>query len=206
MTWTCWRHGAMIGSVAGARRPRWARSCARRPGAVGAAGQAGRELLAGLARLVPLLPGACISCVRGHRLDAAAGLRAEKQGAAFGHTKISGKTVLVRGPNALAATVSTPQAAPVIAGTRLRGGSVSIAAGAVVFAAEAIGAARACGCTGQIVARMARLRQRCGVPGGAPRRGVLLLRPPGWIPRSRPRSPRQPQLRVDGHQDRGDPG
>jgi hypothetical protein len=30
----------------------------------------------------------------------------QKRGAPFGHTKISGKTVLVRGLNALAATVS----------------------------------------------------------------------------------------------------
>jgi hypothetical protein len=62
--------------------------------------------------------------------------------------------VLVRGLNALAATISTPQAAPVIAGTRLRGGSANTARGAASFAAEAIGAARAAGCTGLVVARM----------------------------------------------------
>ena len=77
----------------------------------------------------------------------------KKQGAAFGHTKIQGKTVLVRGLNTLAATVCTPLAAPVIAGTRLRGGSANTARGAASFAAEAIGAARAAGCTGTIVAR-----------------------------------------------------
>ena len=38
-----------------------------------------------------------------------------KQGAAFGHTKIQGKSLLVRGLNVLAATVSTPLAAPVLA-------------------------------------------------------------------------------------------
>jgi hypothetical protein len=81
--------------------------------------------------------------VRGHK----------KQGAAFGHTKIQGKTVLVRGLNALAATICTPQAAPVIAGTRLRGGSANTARGAASFAAEAIGAARAAGCAGTIVTR-----------------------------------------------------
>jgi len=78
----------------------------------------------------------------------------KKQGAAFGHTKIQGKTVLVRGLNALAAVVSTPQAAPVIAGSRLRGGSANTARGAASFLAESIGAARAAGCTGVIVARM----------------------------------------------------
>ena len=40
-----------------------------------------------------------------------------KQGARFGHTKIQGKSLLVRGLNALTATVSTPLSAPVIGGT-----------------------------------------------------------------------------------------
>ena len=61
--------------------------------------------------------------------------------------------MLVRGLNTLAATISTPQAAPVIAGTRLRGGSANTACGAAGFAAEAIGAARAAGCTGTILTR-----------------------------------------------------
>src|SRR5205823_1746233 len=66
---------------------------------------AARELLAELARQAPLLPGAGQLAfvdidsmqrrVYGH----------SKQGAAFGHTKISGKTVLVRGLNTLAAAV-----------------------------------------------------------------------------------------------------
>src|SRR5439155_12789976 len=75
----------------------------------------------------------------------------KKQGARFGHTKIQGKSVLVRGLNALAATISTPLSAPVIGGTRLRGGSAASARGAAGFAAQAIGTARACGCTGTIV-------------------------------------------------------
>jgi hypothetical protein len=115
---------------------------------------AGRELLAGLARRVPLLlPGAGQLAfvdidsmqrrVYGHA----------KQGAAFGHTKIQGKTVLVRGLNALAATISTPQAAPVVAATRLRGGNANTARGAASFTAEAIGTARASGCAATIVAR-----------------------------------------------------
>ena len=53
-----------------------------------------------------------------------------KQGAAFGFTKIQGKGLLVRGLNVLAATICTPLAAPVIAGTRLRGGNASSARGA----------------------------------------------------------------------------
>src|SRR5436853_570011 len=61
-----------------------------------------------------------------------------KQGATFGHTKIQGKSLLVRGLNALLATVCTPVAAPVIAGVRLRGGSAGSARGAASFATEAI--------------------------------------------------------------------
>jgi hypothetical protein len=112
-----------------------------------------RRMLASLACEAPVLPGKEVLAfidmdsmqkrVYGHK----------KQGAAFGHTKIQGKTVLVRGLNALAATISTPQAAPVIAGTRLRGGSASTARGAASFTAEAISTARAAGCTGTIVAR-----------------------------------------------------
>ena len=52
------------------------------------------------------------------------------------------KSLLVRGLNALAATISTPLAAPVIAATRLRGGNAASARGAASFAAEAISTAR----------------------------------------------------------------
>ena len=58
-----------------------------------------------------------------------------KQGARFGHTKIQGKSLLVRGLNALAAVVSTPLSAPVIAATRLRGGNAASARGAASLAA-----------------------------------------------------------------------
>jgi Transposase DDE domain group 1 len=77
-----------------------------------------------------------------------------KQGAGFGHTKIQGKALLVRGLNALAAVISTPLAAPVIAATRLRGGSAGSARGAASLAAEAISAARQAGCTGQLLFRI----------------------------------------------------
>ena len=77
----------------------------------------------------------------------------KKQGAAFGHTKIQGKSLLVRGLNALAATISTPLAAPVIAATRLRGGNADSARGAASLATEAVATARATGCTGTLVAR-----------------------------------------------------
>ena len=64
------------------------------------------------------------------------------------------KSLLVRGLNALAAVVSTPLSAPVIAATRLRGGNAASARGAASMAARAIGTARACGCSGTIIVRM----------------------------------------------------
>ena len=47
------------------------------------------------------------------------GLRLPQAEAAFGYTKISGKSLMVRGLNVLAATISTPLGAPVIAGAQL---------------------------------------------------------------------------------------
>jgi hypothetical protein len=60
---------------------------------------------------------------------------------------------VVRDLNALAATISTPLAAPVIAATRLRGGNAKSARGAALLAAEAVAAARGAGCTGTLVVR-----------------------------------------------------
>jgi hypothetical protein len=112
-----------------------------------------RLLLAELARRAPLLPGKDVLAfvdidsqqkrVYGHK----------KQGAAFGHTKIQGKSLLVRGLNALAATISTPLGAPVIAATRLRGGNAGSARGAARFATQAVRTARAAGCSGILVVR-----------------------------------------------------
>ena len=150
------RHGAMPGVFGGLRAPSTLGSFLRSFtwGNVGQLEAAGRGLLAELARRAPLLPGAGVLAfvdidsmqkrVYGHK----------KQGAGFGPTKIQGKTVLVRGLNALAATICTPQAAPVIAATRLRGGRAASARGAASFAAGAAGTARAAGCTGTVVVRM----------------------------------------------------
>jgi hypothetical protein len=76
-----------------------------------------------------------------------------KRGAGFGHTKIQGNGVLVHGLNALAAAVSTPSAAPVITGTRLRGGKVNSARAAALFVTEQIRTARQAGATGDLVVR-----------------------------------------------------
>ena len=103
-----------------------------------------------LARQSPLLPGAEALAFIDIDSTQKRVYGYQKQGARFGHTKIQGKSLLVRGLNALAATVSTPLAAPVIAATRLRGGNAASARGAAGLAAQAIGTARACGCTGTI--------------------------------------------------------
>jgi hypothetical protein len=149
-------HGAMDALFSGVRAPSTLGSHLRSYtwGNVLQIEKAGRALLARLCRQAPLLPGADVLAfididstqkrVYGHK----------KQGARFGHTKIQGKSVLVRGLNALIAAVSTPLAAPVAAATRLRGGNAPSSRGADGLAAQAIAAARASGCTGTIVVRM----------------------------------------------------
>ena len=149
------RHGAMPVLFGGIRAPSTLGSFLRSFtwGNVLQLGKVNRLLLAELARRAPLLPGkdtlAFIDIdsqqkrVYGHK----------KQGAAFGHTKIQGKSLLVRGLNALAAAISTPLGAPVIAATRLRGGNAASSRGAASFATEAVHTARAAGCTGTLVVR-----------------------------------------------------
>jgi Transposase DDE domain group 1 len=76
-----------------------------------------------------------------------------KQGASFGHTKISGKQVLRKGLSPLATTISTRESAPVLAGIRLRAGKASSGKGAASMVREAIKTARAAGATGEILVR-----------------------------------------------------
>ena len=149
------RHGAMPDLFGGTRAPSTLGSHLRSYtwGNVRQLEAVNRLLLGELARRAPLLPGrdtlafvdidAMQKRVYGRR----------KQGAAFGHTKIQGKSLLVRGLNALAATISTPLGAPVIAAVRLRGGNANSARGAAGFAAEAIRTARETGCSGLVIAR-----------------------------------------------------
>jgi Transposase DDE domain group 1 len=149
------RHGAMPVLFGGVRAPSTLGSFLRSFtwGNVLQLQKVHRVFLGELARRAPLLPGADALAfidvdstqkrIYGHK----------KQGAAFGHTKIQGKSLLIRGLNALAATISTPLAAPVIAATRLRGGNANSARGAASLATEAVATARATGCTGTLVAR-----------------------------------------------------
>jgi hypothetical protein len=149
------RHGAMGALFGGVRAPSTLGSFLRSFawGNVLQLEKVGRLVLAELAHRSPLLPGKDVLAfvdidsqqkrVYGHK----------KQGAAFGHTKIQGKSLLVRGLNALAATITTPLGAPVVAATRLRGGNAASARGAATFATGAVHTARATGCTGTLVVR-----------------------------------------------------
>jgi hypothetical protein len=114
---------------------------------------AGRDVLVELARRTPLLDGADALAF----VDIDSMLRRvygkKKQGAGFGHAKVGGYNVWLRGYNPLIATLSTPLCAPVIAATQLRAGNAASARGAAWQIAEAIGTARAAGATGIIVVR-----------------------------------------------------
>jgi hypothetical protein len=97
-----------------------------------------REFLVQLARRTPVLPGAgAVTFV-----DVDSLLRRtygeKKQGVGFGHAKVGGYQVLLRGYNPLVATISSPDAAPVIAATQLRAGNAGAARGAGSLVAEAI--------------------------------------------------------------------
>jgi Transposase DDE domain group 1 len=149
------RHGAMPDLFGGVRAPSTLGSFLRSFtwGNARQVEKASRLLLAELARRAPLLPGKDILAFVDIDSQQKRAYGHKKQGAAFGHTKIQGKSLLVRGLNALAATICTPLAAPVVAATRLRGGNAASSRGAASFATEAVGTARATGCTGTLVAR-----------------------------------------------------
>jgi len=150
------RHGAMDVIFGGVRAPSTLGTFLRAFtwGNVSQMQKAHREFLVNLCREAPLLPGAQTLAfididstqnrVYGYR----------KQGAKYGHTKIAGKSVLVKGLNVLAGIISTPLSAPVVAATRLRGGSAGSARGAAGLVTEAVGVARRCGCTGTVVVRL----------------------------------------------------
>jgi hypothetical protein len=168
------RHGGMSTLFGGIRAPSTLGSHLRcyTWGNVAQLEKAGREFLTALAQEAPLLPGAGTLAfididsmqkrVYGHK----------KQGAKFGHTKIQGKSLLVRGLNALAATISTPLSAPVIAATRLRGGNAASARGAASLAARAIGTAREAGCTGTLIVRLDSAFYNAAVIGAIRRAGA----------------------------------
>jgi hypothetical protein len=149
------RHGAMPATFGGIRAPSTLGSFLRAfdHGNVRQLAAVHRRVLVRLAARTPLLPGAeALAFVDVDSVQRRV-YGATKQGAAFGHAKIASKSLLVRGLNALMATVSTPLASPVVTTARLRGGNAGSARGAASVLAEALGTAREAGATGIIVVR-----------------------------------------------------
>jgi len=150
------RHGAMARIFGGVRAPSTLGSFLRSFtwGNVSQLQKAHREFLAGLCESAPLLPGA--DTLAFIDIDATQNrvYGYKKQGAKYGHTKIASKSVLVKGLNVLGGIISTPLSAPVIASTRLRGGSAASARAAAGLITETIATARRCGCAGRIVVRL----------------------------------------------------
>ncbi|GLX02765.1 IS1380 family transposase [Microtetraspora sp. NBRC 16547] len=149
------RHGGMDKLLAGIRAPSTLGSFLRclKWGNVRQIEKVSRMLLARLVAHTPLLPSANVLAFLDLDSMQKRTYGYAKQGSGFGHTKIQGKSVLVRGLNVLASTLSTPLAAPVITGTRLRGGKANSARGAESFMAESISTARAAGATGILLVR-----------------------------------------------------
>ncbi len=150
------RHGGMDKLFAGVRAPSTLGSFLRgfHWGNVRQLEVVSRRLLVALTGATPVLADAGVLA----HLDIDSAQRRvyghAKQGAGFGAAKVGGYTLRLRGLNPLIAAVSTPSCAPVLVGTRLRGGTANSARGAASFTAEAITTARAAGATGLLVARM----------------------------------------------------
>jgi hypothetical protein len=98
--------------------------------------QSGGRLLPGVGEYAVLDLDSKITRVYGH----------QKVGAHYGYTKVLGY-------NFLAATLSTPLAAPVIVATRLRGGQADTRRNATSFIRQALRTARGCGATGPLLVR-----------------------------------------------------
>jgi hypothetical protein len=149
------RHGGMRGLFSSVYAPSTVGSFLRTftHGHVRQLQAAAHDTLIGLAARTPILTGAEVLCF----LDIDSMLRRvygkQKQGIGFGHAKVGGYNVWLRGYNPLIATLSTPLSAPVVAATRLRSGNAGSARGAASMIAEAISTARSCGASGEIVVR-----------------------------------------------------
>jgi len=99
------------------------------------------RMLARLATVSPVLPGGEVLAFVDVDDTVKATYGYAKQGAGYGYTG-------VKGLNALIATVSSPLAAPLIVGTRLRKGSANSVRGAARLVADAVRTARTAGAGG----------------------------------------------------------
>jgi hypothetical protein len=166
-----------------------------------------RQVLAELAAATPLLPGADVLAFVDIDSTHRQVYGYAKQGAAVGRLKGT-KTL-----HPLLATISTPIAAPVIAGIRLRKGKAADVRGAAPLLAEALATAREAGCkTWCSVERTAVRFRQTGCPRGSRnspcrlgcrqsscmRQGTQRRRSvwrPGWTSRSCPTSSATRRLR-----------
>jgi DDE family transposase len=106
------------------------------------------QVLANLQALTPLLPGITTLAFLDIDSKTTEVFGPGKDGAAVGHTGI-------RGLDFLAATLSSPISAPVITGTRLRGGNANTRRAATSFVRTNLTTARQnCGATGTLLVRM----------------------------------------------------
>jgi hypothetical protein len=104
------------------------------------------RVLAKLAAQTPLLPGADQVAYVDIDDTVKQTYGYGKQGAGYGYTG-------QKGLNAQVAIVSTPLAAPVVVGTRLRKGSANSARGAARLVADALKTVKACGACGLVIVR-----------------------------------------------------
>jgi hypothetical protein len=147
--WGVIRHGALPGIFGGVRAPSTLGRFLRGSpwGDVRQFDAVVRETLVGLSRAAPLLVGVGSSAFLDVDSTISRVYGYAKQGVDYGYA-------WVRGLCPLLASVSTPIAALVIAGSRLRGGSAGLVKGVASFVAEAISTARAAGATGVLLAWM----------------------------------------------------
>jgi hypothetical protein len=142
------RHGGMGKLFAGCRAPTTLGTHLRgyEFGHVRQLDAVASRLLVNLAKVTPLVGGADQVAY----LDIDDTIRATygyaKQGTGYGYTGVKGLNVQV-------ATLSTPTAAPVIVGTRLRKGNAASAHGAPRLIADAVSTAKKAGATGLVTVR-----------------------------------------------------
>ena len=142
------RHSAMTTLFTGTRAPstlgtflRW-----HTPGHVAQLEKMAATCLTRLTATTPLLPGITELAFLDLDSKITEVFGRHKEGARYGYTK-------KRGLNFLAATLSTPHAAPVITNTRLRGGNADTRRNITSFATRALTVARDCGATGTVLVR-----------------------------------------------------
>jgi len=142
------RHGAMSRLFSGVRAPSTLGTFLRSFtfGHVRQLDAVAARLLAGLAAVTPLLAGADQLAYLDIDDTVKPTYGYAKQGAGYGYSG-------VKGLNALLATVSTPLAAPVIAGCRLRKGGTNSTGNAHRLLADALVTAKAAGASGLVVVR-----------------------------------------------------